>query len=490
MTNLPTYLAEARPVPAADRAPWYKTIAPTYIGIMLWYVFWGGLGNGGQQQPPPGGVLVNYFFYPFLGMAIAAIICHFFFYLTPGLLGMRTGMPLCVVGTSTFGAQGGRFLPGLLMALIQLGWLAVNASAVAAVLCISLRIGTEPDGMWPTVPGWPHGILATAFAVLALVIGLRGMKSLARVGTYLPLIPVIVLLFLLAITCSGLGSFDAAKLAPSLEGYEPYHWSDWEIVAILCTYVVGFFASAGAAGADVASNARGVEDVHIGGTMGILLPMVLAGEIGMLVVAGAYGAGMIPADHVGNYNPVQLMSDIYAFRFGTVWGGRLTALTMTALAVSALPLGCFATFVASNNLKAALPGIKPWFSVGVGTLGAIVVAVAGWADDLMDVFTLVGAAFGPVCGAMMADYLMSGCRWSGPRAGFNPAGWIAWIAGFVVGGWHLIAPVLMRWDWLTAHGSSLATWEAPVPPVAAFVVGFGVYVFLSVFRLRTRRLVG
>ena len=39
-------------------------------------------------------------------------------------------------------------------------------------------------------------------------------------------------------------------------------WGDWQIMAILCIYIVGFFATAGAAGTDIASNSRSVEDVH------------------------------------------------------------------------------------------------------------------------------------------------------------------------------------------------------------------------------------
>ena len=55
---------------------------------------------------------------------------------------------------------------------------------------------------------------------------------------------------------------------------------------------------------------------------------------------------------------------------------------------------------------------------------------------------MIGASFGPVCGAMMADYFLAGRKWSGPRAGFNPAGWISWIVGFVVGAFNLVAPLL------------------------------------------------
>jgi cytosine permease len=57
----------------------------------------------------------------------------------------------------------------------------------------------------------------------------------------------------------------------------------------------------------------------------------------------------------------------------------------------------------------------------------------------------------------MVDYLLSNGTWSGPRAGFNPAGWIAWALGFVVG----ILPNLKI--------------AMPAAPVAAFIVGAVVY---------------
>ena len=64
---------------------------------------------------------------------------------------------------------------------------------------------------------------------------------------------------------------------------------------------------------------------------------------------------------------------------------------------------------------------------------------------------------------MVVDYLLSGCEWSGPRAGFNPAGWIAWLVGFVVG---ILPNALMP--------ASLRV-NIPCAPVAAFVVGAVVY---------------
>ena len=64
------------------------------------------------------------------------------------------------------------------------------------------------------------------------------------------------------------------------------------------------------------------------------------------------------------------------------------------------------------------------------------------AGDAVGVFTVIGASFGPVCGAMAADYLLAGRKWAGPRAGFNPAGWISWIVGFAVGAFNLVAGLI------------------------------------------------
>ena len=88
-------------------------------------------------------------------------------------------------------------------------------------------------------------------------------------------------------------------------------------------------------------------------------------------------------------------------------------------------------------------------------------------------FGIIGASFGPICGAMAADYLLAGKRWSGPRAGFNPAGWIAWALGFLVG----ILPNLH--DWNEAIPGVAAA------PVAAFVIGFVVYFVCSKIGLVT-----
>ena len=123
---LPDYLSMAKPNPFTNRAPWYKNTAPSYAGIFLWFVFWSTMASGGGA-PYAGGVLSQGIGVALLGLVIAALLCHFLFYLAPGLFGMKTGLPLYVVGSSTYGTTGGLLMPGFLMGLLQFGWLAVNA---------------------------------------------------------------------------------------------------------------------------------------------------------------------------------------------------------------------------------------------------------------------------------------------------------------------------------------------------------------------------
>ncbi len=508
MPSLPSYLEAAKPVPMSNRLPWYKTITPAYLGVMLWFVFWQVIVTAGSDHPAPGGVLAYGFLDALLGLIAAALICHFLFYLVPGLLGMKTGLPLYVVGSSTYGARGGLYMPGLLMGVLQFGWLGVNAWAVAGVLCKCFGRGLADSGK-VIQPGWWHGTIASVFIVLAAFVGLKGIRYVGRVGTYLNLIPVVVLIVLLTKTAGGLfptfptdkilqAAPITAEIPPELiaaahagiENAAPE--SDTakllRVVQLLCVYVVGFFATAGAAGVDIAMSSRSKEDVHIGGIFGILLPTVLAGGVAMLVVAGAYGKGMVFGANVepGSLNPVELMHGILKEDWANAF--------LVALAISSFPGACFSSFIAANSFKTTMPRINPFITVGCGALVSIALAVSGWAGDVASIFALIGASFGPICGAMVADYLLAGRKWSGPRAGFNPAGWISWFVGFVVGGFNLGVELMLKWNWLMdkypGWRDHLTPWRDFIymPPVAAFVVGFGLYLLLSVLGARTRKL--
>ena len=167
--QLPGYITSASPLPKDKRAPWYKTSAPTYGGVFLWFAFWDPISRGVLSPGTLGAILV--------GIVLAALICHFLFFVVPGYLGMQTGLPLYIVGSSTFGAVGSLIMPGFLMGILQFGWLGVNTFYSAH----ALADGLHAPGLF--VP------ICIIFALGAAFVGLKGIQYVAKVSTYLPIIP-------------------------------------------------------------------------------------------------------------------------------------------------------------------------------------------------------------------------------------------------------------------------------------------------------------
>ena len=58
------------------------------------------------------------------------------------------------------------------------------------------------------------------------------------------------------------------------------------------TYIVGFFATAGAAGVDFGMNNRDEKDVQMGGVVGIALATIFTAGLALLIVAGVYGSNL------------------------------------------------------------------------------------------------------------------------------------------------------------------------------------------------------
>ncbi|MGH9658276.1 MAG: cytosine permease, partial [Bryobacteraceae bacterium] len=114
-----------------------------------------------------------------------------------------------------------------------------------------------------------------------------------------------------------------------------------------------------------------------------------------------------------------------------------------------------------------IPGVPRVGSTMAGVTVAIALAVSGVAENLIGFFTIVGASFGPICGAMAADYLLAGKRWAGPREGVNIAGYVAWAVGFLVG----LLPFLPVSDEIKRFSQPAA--------VYSFVAGFVVYAALA-----------
>jgi cytosine permease len=147
--------------------------------------------------------------------------------------------------------------------------------------------------------------------------------------------------------------------------------------------------------------------------------------------------------------------------------GSFAAIVFFFFAVASIAPMCFSSFIAGNSLATMIPGVPRLTSTMVGAVIAAVLAFTGLAANLVSLFTVIGASFGPICGAMVADYILSGKKWAGPRQGINIAGYGAWAVGFLVG----ILPFLPLSPETLVYCQPAA--------VYSFVTGFLVYIVLA-----------
>ena len=424
---LPDYISKAVPNPPEKRAPWYANTAPAYAGIFLWVAFYRSLAAGTLNY---GSLAVC-----LAGLVCASVLCYLLYYRAPAMLGMKTGYPLYVVGSSTFGTTGGYLMPGLLMGLLQIGWFAVATSLASEFVLKAIGADSTPR----TVPFIVTGVI---WGGVFAWVGAKGIQYVAKVSTFLNFIPLLMLIVVF-FQVSG----NTPYQAPVAQA-DPYV----ALTAIMAV-VIGFFATAGAAGADFGINARHERDVRWGGLVGVMLAPIVAGGLALAAVAAANGTNpKLPFDYANVLQGI---------------GGPIATSMFFLFAIASIPATCFCIFIAGNSFSTMIPGVpRVSSSMAAGAVG-IILAVTGVATHLISFFSIVGASFGPICGAIAADYLLSGKRWAGPREGINWAGYIAWAVGFVVG----ILPFL------------------PLPPetkryvqpaaLYSFIAGFVVYALLA-----------
>jgi len=425
MATLPDYVKASVPNPASNRAPWYRNTAPAYAGVFLWVGFYLALAAPTISQASLGVCL--------LGLLVAGLLCFGLYYYAPGMLGMQTGRTLYVVGTSTFGTTGGFLMPGLLMGLLQIGWFAVATYYSASYIMQGLHAHSRTLFI----------LIAVVWAYALAWVAIKGIAYVARAAQILNWIPLVMILIVFWANHEGIASYQPEPdRANALGGF----------LAVLGP-VIGFFATAGAAGTDFGMNNRNRSDIALGGLVGIALAIVVAGGLPMLSVAGYIGK-----TGIRNYDYAAAISS----------AGTLAPAVFFLFAAASLVPTCFCTFIASNSFGTMLPKIPKSLSTLVGvTIGALL-AITGVAQNLIPFFQIVGASFGPICGAMAADYILAGYKWSGPRQGVNWAGYIAWALGFVVGILDHVPGVPAGWV------------KADNPAVLfSFIVGFVVYFLLS-----------
>ena len=428
-SNVPQYVQCSVPVPRSSRVPWYKSTFPTYAGIFLWVGFYLKL-----AEPTIGYASFSVCLW---GLLLAGLLCFGLYYYVPAMLGMKTGHPLYVVGTSTFGTTGGYVIPGILMGLLQIGWVAVVGAVSASFIMKGLNQTSQ-----------------VLFSVIVIVwiyslgwVAIKGIHYVGRVAKYLNWIPLIMIIVVFWANRGGIAHYQVA------------HPNQTFGFLNVLTIVIGYFATAGAAGADFGMNNSNKRDIVLGGVCGIVGGALIAGGLPILSVAGYLGRGIGPHDYD------------YSAAISSV--GALAPIMFFLFAAASLVPTCFSSFIASNSFSTMLPKIPRPVSTFAALTVSMLLAVTGVANNLVGFFTLVAASFGPICGAMAADYILAGRRWSGPRIGINWAGCIAWLVGFLVGIPGNLPGIPAAW--VKADNPSA---------LFSFVVGFLVYIILAKAGLR------
>jgi cytosine permease len=424
---LPSYISRTSPRPRESRAPWYLNTAPAYAGVFLWIGFYQSIATGTLDRMSLDLSLA--------ALAIAALLCFALYYYAPAMLGMKTGLPLYVVGSSTFGARGGYLMPGLMMGVLQVGWYSVSTDLATKFVLEGLGIPVHHAAL-------PYIAIAIGWAYTIALIATMGIRYVARVALIANVVPFIMIFVVFAKTGSGLRHYTPPVHAPVL-GF-----------ILLIQIVTGFFATAGAAGADFGMENRNRSDIVKGGAVGICAATLYAGGLTLLSMAGAH------ATHPA--------FESFAFDglIGLI-GGVLARIIFFLYAAASVPGACFCGFIIGNSFSTMLPSIRRIASTLAGVTVSLILAITGVASHLVPFFQVIGASFGPICGAMLADYVLSGRKWAGPREGINMAGYGAWAAGFLVG----MIPFL-------PVGSALKIYSQPATVYSA-LVGFVVYWMLA-----------
>jgi cytosine permease len=427
--NVPEYVSASVPVPLSARAPWYKSTFPSYFGIFLFVGYYLKL-----SAPTIGFASVSVSLW---GLLVAGLLCFGLYYYVPAMLGMQTGRNLYVVGTSTFGTTGGFLIPGILMGLLQVGWVGVDGTLAAHFIMQGLNQTSRTL----------YSIIVVVWLYSLGWVAIKGINYVSQFAKFMNWVPFAMMLIVLWYNRSGIPQYQPPQ-HDSLTGF---------LNALLIT--IGFFATAGAAGTDFGMNNGSRKDVVLGGLTGVAAGALIAGGISVLSVAGYLGrtAGPRNNDYTAAIASVGALAPVMFFLF----------------AAACLVPTCFSSFIAANSFSTMLPKISRPVSTMAGVTLSAILAISGLADNLVGFFSIIAASFGPICGAMAADYLLAGKQWSGPRLGINWAGYIAWIIGFMVG--------------MPEHipGLPAALVKADNPAALyAFATGFVIYIILARLGLR------
>ena len=409
--------------PTQQLQGWQKALAPNLIGLFLWIGF--------LDQIPRETIGRSSLAWPVLGVSIGSILSYLLLFRTPALWTQRSGHPFSVVATSTFGIRGATWVPGLLVASVQVVWIAL---AIRYGTLLTLR-GLELLGLLD--PSYhekiaigrfalPGGLFtATSFFIgfATTVAGRYLVRVIAALMTVYPI--VLAILLGLTATLAMRGLPDYKVITGGLSGGN----NPGILVTFIAIQMVFAFAcSATLSAADWGAASGSARDVKFGGWVGMTLAPAVIASLSILTVAGTFVRYGIDV-------PVTLgksSSLIFIHAVESLTGGRIAGAMFLAIGLAALAPGCFSAYILGVRFHDAMPNFSQTGWTLIGFLVAWLMVVAGLVDRTYPVLGVVGALLAPILGAVAADATRTRGEWAGPRNGLNWPGLVAWIAGLGV----------------------------------------------------------
>ncbi len=453
---------------------WSSGMAPAYIGTFLWVAF---LDKLGVRALPVGGLIPA-----LMGVVAAAILAYLLLYRTPASWGFSARCPLDVVASSTFGNRGTLALPNLVLALGQVLLFAVAIGYATSWILNGLRVLGLLEArvvrpiQWgdSAVPSPLFLTTALVWGVVTALVGMSIVRWIAAIMQYFPVFPAAGLALAVAGTLSGLRGFEPTLIDP-LTGASVAMSEGWRL-GFLTTFqwTFGFAALLGITGADWAAASLSQTDVRRGGWVSLTLAPIVVASLAFLTVIGAEGkirdraastavaaptvtdladraieraaVGESPAEPSFRNPSSRFAAETHYTLRAAIEGGldrRLGGVVLIVFGLASLAPACYAAFEFGRRLHRVAPALsKPgWTLVGVASAWFLI--VGNWHERTGSIFTILGALYAPVAGAMVADATRQRSGdWNGPRPGVNFAGFLAWSVGLIVGLVPLVASAL------------------------------------------------